>query len=202
MMLPTPAQTVGPYFGMCLPFPGGPLAAPLTHPRAIWLQGYVLDGAGDPVPDALVELWQPGLDGTVPQVTGSLRRDPVTGGFYGRQATDFTGFARVPTDADGRWAACTLRPGAVPGAGCKGSAPYNSAPYISVCLFARGLLRHLFTRVHFPENAALNATDPLLSAVPRDRRHTLIATAGPEGTYRFDLVLQGTAETVFLALAD
>jgi protocatechuate 3,4-dioxygenase alpha subunit len=198
MMLATPAQTVGPYFGMCLPFPGGPLAAPLTHPSAIWLQGYVRDGAGDPVPDALVELWQPGPDGTVPQIPGSLRRDPVTGGFYGRQATDFTGFARVPTDADGRWTACTLRPGARH----EGNAPHNSAPYVSVCLFARGLLRHLFTRVYFPENAALNTTDPLLSAVPRDRRHTLIAAAGPEGTYRFDLVLQGEAETIFLEFAD
>ena len=72
----------------------------------------------------------------------------------------------------------------------------------NTCLFARGLLRHLFTRVYFPENAALNAADPLLSAVPRGRRHTLIAAAGPDGTYRFDLVLQGEAETVFLEFAD
>lgn len=184
----TPSQTVGPFFGYALPFPDGGAMAPAGHPETITVHGYVLDGAGAPVPDALVELWQADPAGEFPRVGGSMRRNPVDGGHLGRNGVDFTGFGRIATDADGRWVARTLRPGARPG----------HAPCISVCVFARGLLHHLFTRIYFPENAEANAADPVLSSLDPARRATLVATAEQDRTYRFDIRLQGEGETVFL----
>ncbi|ASQ94530.1 protocatechuate 3,4-dioxygenase subunit alpha [Streptomyces sp. 11-1-2] len=189
-LAPTPSHTVGPFYGYALPFPDGGEMAPAGHPGAITLHGYVYDGEGAPVPDALIELWQAGPDGSLTGAGGSMRRDPVTGGYLGRNGVDFTGFGRIATDADGHWTARTLPPGAP-------AAP--AAPYISVCVLARGLLHHLFTRVYFPGNAEANAADPLLASLDPARRETLVATAGSlPGTYRFDIRLQGEGETVFL----
>jgi protocatechuate 3,4-dioxygenase alpha subunit len=186
-VLPTPSHTVGPFYGYALPFHGGEEIAPLGHPDTITVHGYVLDGEGEPLPDALVELWGPRPDGTVPRVDGSIRRDPATGGYLGRNGVEFTGWGRIQTDADGHWYARTLRPGA------RG----QSAPYLSICVFARGLLVHLFTRVYLPDDAAALAADPLLTRVG-DRRDTLIAAEEGPATYRFDIRLQGEGETVFL----
>ncbi|MFF7259227.1 protocatechuate 3,4-dioxygenase subunit alpha [Streptomyces sp. NPDC101112] len=187
-VLPTPSHTVGPFYGHALPFPGGGDIAPVGHPDTIALQGYVLDGAGAPLPDAFVELWGPDPDGNVPQVDGSMRRDPASGGFLGRNGVEFTGWGRVQTDANGHWTARTLRPGA------RG----RNAPYLSVCVFARGLLVHLYTRIYLPGDEAALAADPLLSRVEEARRGTLIAEDRGDGTYRFDIRLQGEGETVFL----
>ncbi|MGW0600363.1 protocatechuate 3,4-dioxygenase subunit alpha [Streptomyces sp. NPDC002776] len=187
-VLPTPSHTVGPFYGHALPFPGGGDIAPVGHPDTITLQGYVRDGAGDPLPDAFLELWGPDPDGQVPQVDGSMRRDPASGGFLGRNGVEFTGWGRVQTDANGHWTARTLRPGA------RG----RSAPYLSVCLFARGLLVHLYTRIYLPGDDAALAADPLLARVDPARRATLLAAEGRHGTYRFDIRLQGEGETVFL----
>ncbi|WP_330460817.1 protocatechuate 3,4-dioxygenase subunit alpha [Streptomyces sp. NBC_00820] len=184
---PTPSQTIGPFYGYALPFRGGEEIAPPGHPGTVTVHGYVLDGDGRPVPDALVELWGAGLDGTVAQVDGSIRRDPATGDQLGRTGVEFTGWGRAPTDAGGHWYARTLRPGA------RG----RGAPYLSLCVFARGLLVHLFTRVYLPGDEAALAADPLLARVG-DRRGTLIAADEGRGTYRFDIRLQGDGETVFL----
>ncbi|MFF0559550.1 protocatechuate 3,4-dioxygenase subunit alpha [Streptomyces sp. NPDC004266] len=179
---PTPAQTVGPFYGYALPFPGGPDLAPAGHPDTLTVHGHVYDGAGAPVPDALLEIWQPGPDGDRSGAPGSLRKDPVTGGHAGRDGVTFTGFGRVATDADGRWAIRTLPPA--------------GAPYLSVCVFARGLLHHLFTRIYLPGPAA--EADPLLASLPTERRATLLATGTGPRTLRFDVRLQGPEETVFL----
>ncbi|MGX1545749.1 protocatechuate 3,4-dioxygenase subunit alpha [Streptomyces adustus] len=187
-VLPTPSHTVGPFYGYALPFPGGGDIAPVGHPDTITVQGYVYDGEGNPLPDALVELWGPGPDGRVPTTDGSMRRDPATGGYLGRNGVQFTGWGRIQTDADGHWYGRTLRPGA------RG----RSAPYLSVCVFARGLLVHLFTRIYLPGDRAALAADPLLAGLAEERRDTLIAQDGGDGTYRFDIRLQGEGETVFL----
>lgn len=185
---PTPSHTVGPFYGYALPFPGGGDMAPAGRTDTVTVHGGVYDGAGNPVPDALLELWQADTDGDLSGAPGSLRRDPVTGGHLGRNGVDFTGFGRIATDADGSWAARTLVPGARQG----------HAPYISVCVFARGLLHHLFTRIYFPEHTEAHATDPLLASLTPQRRETLVAAAGPHGSYRFDIRLQGEGETTFL----
>ncbi|GLP70811.1 protocatechuate 3,4-dioxygenase subunit alpha [Streptomyces sp. TUS-ST3] len=187
-VLPTPSHTVGPFYGHALPFPGGGDIAPVGHPDTIVLQGCITDGEGTPLPDAFVELWGADPDGNVPQVDGSIRRDPASGGYLGRNGVEFTGWGRIQTDANGHWTARTLRPGA------RG----QSAPYISVCVFARGLLVHLYTRIYLPGDEAALTADPLLARVPAERRDTLIAREQGDGTYRFDIRLQGEGETVFL----
>lgn len=182
---PTPSQTVGPFYGYALPFTGGGDIAPAGHPDAVTVHGRVYDGSGGPVPDAVIETWQPAPDGSRTGCPGSLRRDPATSRIIGRNGVDFTGFGRVPTDADGRWAVRTLRPGGV--------------PYLCVAVFARGLLNHLCTRVYLPgPDGSLPAGDPLLESLDAERRATLIATPADPRTYRFDIRLQGEGETVFL----
>ncbi|MEU6809847.1 protocatechuate 3,4-dioxygenase subunit alpha [Streptomyces sp. NPDC046831] len=187
-VLPTPSHTVGPFYGYALPFPGGEDVAPLGHPDTVTVHGYVYDGEGRPLPDALVEVWGPDPDGNVPTTDGSLRRDPASGGFLGRNGVEFTGFGRIQTDADGHWYVRTLRPGA------RG----RNAPYLSVCVFARGLLVHLFTRIYLPGDEAALAADPLLARLEPARRDTLIAAPEAGGAHRFDIRLQGEGETVFL----
>ena len=124
----TPGQTVGPFFAFGLEYAGDSALVPADHPDAITLRGRVLDGAGEPVPDALVELWQAGPDGRVVQQAGSLRRDGET----------FTGWGRCGTDAAGRYAFTTLAPG---------------APFFALTVFARGLLDRLVTRAYLPDAA-------------------------------------------------
>ena len=187
-VLPTPSHTVGPFYGYALPFRGGEEIAPVGHPDTVTVHGYVLDGEGKPLPDAFLELWGADPDGNVPTADGSIRRDPATGGYLGRNGVEFTGWGRVQTDADGHWYARTLRPGA------RG----RSVPYISVCVFARGLLVHLFTRIYLPGDEAALAADPLLARLDVQRRDTLVARDEGRGTYRFDIRLQGEGETVFL----
>ncbi|WP_043266862.1 protocatechuate 3,4-dioxygenase subunit alpha [Streptomyces sp. CT34] len=196
-LAPTPSQTIGPFYGHALPFPGGERIAPTGHPDTVTLHGLVRDGDGAPVSDALLEFWQAGPDGSLTGAPGSLRRDPATGADIGRNGVDFTGFGRVPTDADGRYALRTL-PATAP------AGHPDAAPYLAVCVFARGLLHHLFTRVYFPEHTAAHAADPLLSRLPGERARTLLARADGPARYRFDIQLQQPAdgtyeETVFLA---
>ncbi len=137
-LTPTPGQTVGPFFGYALPYDGGNELVSPTRPDAIRLHGRVLDGAGDPVPDALIELWQAAPDGSVPRAAGSLRRDGYT----------FTGWGRAETDRTGHYQFTTLRPGA-------------ATPYFALTVFARGLLDRLFTRAYLPgaAPAALRSLD-------------------------------------------
>ncbi|WP_037604173.1 protocatechuate 3,4-dioxygenase subunit alpha [Streptacidiphilus rugosus] len=183
MTLPTPSQTVGPFYGYALPFPGGGDIAPAGHPDAVTVHGRVFDGEGRPIPDALLEFWQPDPAGSRTGRPGSLRRDPVTGGFLGRHGVDFTGFGRVATDADGHYTLRTLPPG--------------GAPYLSVCVFARGLLHHLFTRAYLTDHP-LYGGDPLLASLDGARRASLEAVREDGRTHRFDIHLQGEKETTFL----
>ena len=188
---PTPSQTVGPFFGYAMPFPGGADVAPAGHPDVITVHGYVYDGAGKPIPDAILDFWQARPDGSRAGSPGSLRVDTSSGALLGRDGVRFTGFGRVSTAGDGHWALHTLPPG-------------PDAPYISVCVFARGLLHHLYTRIYLPDTP----DDALLSSLAADRGATLRAVPDPSacaaGTaYRFDIRIQGdvSEETVFLDFA-
>lgn len=179
----TPSQTVGPYLSIGLTWPDGPDVVPDGTPGTIWLHGVVTDGDGNPVPDALIETWQADPDGRY------AGRDDTCGA-----ETPFRGFGRCPTDDDGRWAVHTVKPGRV-----RHPDGRWQAPHIDVTVLGRGLLHHLVTRIYFPDEPAANAADPVLTAVPDDRRPTLVAVADTRG-YRFDIRLQGAGETVFFAL--
>ncbi len=126
-LAPTPGQTVGPFFGYALPYDGDGDLVPPTLPQSIRLHGRVYDGAGDPVPDALIELWQAGSDGVVSRQPGSLHRDGHT----------FTGWGRAATDRTGHYQFSTVVPG-------------GPTPYFALTVFARGLLDRLFTRAYLP----------------------------------------------------
>ena len=200
MTLPqTPSQTIGPFFAVGLPWPDGPEVVPEGTPGAIRVAGRVLDGAGDPVPDALVETWQADPQGRFahpddPRGPGGSGGPP--GWSPGGSGTSgFRGFGRCPTDAQGRWAVRTLKPGPLPAPG--GGA---EAPHLDVSVFARGLLGRLVTRLYFPDEAEANAADPLLASIPEEAaRARLVAVPDGDGL-RFDIHLQGDQETPFLAI--
>ena len=191
----TPSQTVGPFFHDCLLRTDATcdtLAGDDASGQRIHVHGRVLDGDGMPVPDAVLELWQADEHGVYHHPADSRWTQP----------TSFSGFGRVGTDGDGHFAFTSVLPGRVPGHGGE-----LQAPHISIAIFARGLLNHLFTRMYFPDEPS-NAGDPTLLCVPAHRRPTLIARAmspadGADGARvcRFDIVLQGSGETVFFAIA-
>jgi protocatechuate 3,4-dioxygenase alpha subunit len=177
-LAPTPGQTIGPFFGYALPYDGGEDLVPPGSARAIRLHGIVYDGAGDPVPDALLELWQADENGRVVQQEGSLHRDGWT----------FTGWGRASVDGNGHYSFSTVRPGP--------TEPGGPALFM-ITIFARGLTNRLFTRAYLPEDTAALEADRLLASLTAEERSSLIAAAEPTG-YRFDVRLQGDRETVFL----
>ena len=186
----TSSQTIGPFFHHALLRDGqSTLAQPESRGERIVIEGLVTDGAGTPVTDAMIELWQANAAGRYDHPTDTQDKplDPAFHGF-GRAAVDKTGHYRFET----------IRPGAVPG---RGNA--LQAPHIAVTVFARGLLLHLNTRLYFA-GEPLNDADPVLALVPDEtRRRTLIATpvaGAPIPTYRFDIRLQGDGETVFFEI--
>jgi protocatechuate 3,4-dioxygenase alpha subunit len=152
----------------------------------IEIMGQVLDGAGAPVPDAMIELWQANHAGRYASAADPRDDLPLD--------ADFTGFGRACTGNMGEYRFRTIRPGPVPGPGHAWQ-----APHIAMGVLGRGLLKRLVTRLYFAGDPA-NAEDPILALVPPGRRHTLMAHPMPEGVWQFDIHLQGDAETVFLDL--
>jgi protocatechuate 3,4-dioxygenase, alpha subunit len=182
----TPSQTVGPYFGIGLPFPAGPYVVPEGTDGAVWIRGTVYDGNGEPIADHLVETWQADPAGRFNDVHGYGGASELTG---------FRGFARVGLeDDDGQFAIHTVKPGRVPG--LRG---HDQAPHIDVSVFARGMLDRVVTRIYFADETEANAEDAVLQSVPADRRRTLLAVRADDG-YRFNIHLQGRGETVFFDL--
>jgi protocatechuate 3,4-dioxygenase alpha subunit len=186
----TPTQTVGPFFSPALLRDvQNILTTSQTEGQRIRVEGRVLDGAGNVVPDALIEIWQANSHGRFNHPRDQRADVPLD--------PEFSGFGRSGTDDNGVYWFETIKPGAVPFEGDR-----MQAPHLSVTVHARGMLNHAQTRLYFADEAA-NATDPILALVPADRRDTLIArredAAGPDGkiVYRLDIILQGRGETVF-----
>jgi len=190
----TPSQTVGPYFayGLCpqqydfdlksLFTPD--MAGPETPGEHITLIGRVIDGDGNPVFDAMLEFSQVDANGRYPASREAIAQD------------GFRGFARVGTGTDEqhRFIVRTVKPG---------SENAGEAPHVNVIVMMRGLLTHAFTRIYFEDEAAANAVDPVLAAVPAARRDTLIARRSEQSgsnVYTFDIRMQGEQETVFFDL--
>ena len=185
-LTPTPSQTAGPFFhlGLSGPRSVGSIAGPGTDGQRVRLTCRILDGDGVPVNDALMEIWQADAEGRYhhPDDPRSSSGNP-----------GFLGFGRQETDEDGTCSFETLRPGRVPG-------PDNQfqAPHLNCSVFARGLLKHLTTRIYFHGDPA-NSEDPILRLVPQERRDTLMAREHPDqrGAWHIDIHLSGERETVF-----
>jgi len=188
-LIPTPSQTVGPFFHLGMARPEwSDLAADNPAGEKIAIEGRVIDGDGAPVPDALIELWQANAAGRYNHPDDQQTDKPLD--------PHFRGFGRVATDAEGRFRVVTIKPGPVSG---RGNA--LQAPHINIALFARGLLTHLFTRIYFADEAA-NAGDPLLSSIEDEAARRSLLARRAQGIspalYQFDIVLQGENETAFL----
>jgi protocatechuate 3,4-dioxygenase alpha subunit len=180
----TPSQTIGPFFHFSLPFDGGERLVPAHDPDAVRLVGAIYDGSGDPVPDALVEIWQANRAGRYAHPEDRREDVPLEEGF--------TGFGRCPTDAEGRYAFLTVKPGAVPGP--DGT---TQAPHVNFLVFARGLLRPLAARIYFPDEEVANAADPILSSIEDPAARSTLVASQLDGAFELDIHLQGEKQTAF-----
>lgn len=190
----TPSQTVGPFYALGLtpredgyehPGIAGPstVSADTTGER-IRVTGQILDGKGEPVGDALLELWQADADGRYHHPADADRQT---------DGASFHGFARTGTGAgvDHSFTLHTIKPG---------STRDGQAPHLNLILLMRGGLNHVYTRVYFDDEDTANASDPVLLSVPAPRRETLVARRAETAdgvVYRFDIRMQGERETVF-----
>jgi len=185
--LPAPSQTSGPFLsiGLLREHIGSSVVLD-DDPRAIRIRGRLLDGNGEAVPDGMIEIWQANAAGRYAHPEDTRTDIPVEEGFLG--------FGRSGTVDDGWFEFVTVKPGRVP-------APDGEpqAPHLVVLVFARGLLKQLVTRLYFPDEPEANASDPVLSELDESERATLIAQA-ENGGLRFDIHLQGGAETTFFAV--
>lgn len=184
-LVPTPSQTVGPFFKMelttdehCIRC----IAGPQARGERAWITFRVLDGDGAPVNDAMLEIWQADSNGKYnhPDDVRPKQLDP-----------GWIGFGRLGMGEDGSCMLETIKPGRVPNNTLQ-------APHLTVAVFARGMLKQLYTRLYFAGDAA-NNEDPILQLIPPDRRQTLLACQDPTrpGYWSFDVRLQGDRETVF-----
>lgn len=197
----TPSQTVGPYFAYGLAphsrcnwqpsanydskeTVGADLVTPDATGTRIRIEGRVLDGDGLPINDAMLEIWQADAQGRYAHPRDNRARTNAL----------FKGFGRSATDKAGGYSFDTIKPGVVAGPDGK-----PQAPHIVFCIYSRGMLRQVYTRLYFSDEAA-NGADPILTLVPADRRVTLVAHKEMRGelpVYRFDIRVQGENETVF-----
>jgi protocatechuate 3,4-dioxygenase alpha subunit len=186
MQKQTPSQTIGPFFHYGLIFGGeNILVKERTAGERITIKGTVFDGDGEPVPDAMIEIWQADAQGFF-----NHPADPN----QARADKHFQGFGRSDTVNGGRFLFKTIKPGPV----VQENQP-EQAPYVNARVFSRGMLIHAVTRLYFSDEPA-NEQDPVLNSVAPERRATLIARRQDSEdwpTYRFDIHLQGDRETVF-----
>ncbi len=179
----TGSQTVGPYLHIGLDWlVTRNIAGARARGERIAIQGRLLDGDGVGVSDGMIEIWQANSHGKYAHPEDKQKK-PLERGFRG--------FGRVPTDAKGAFRFTTIKPGGVPGPGGK-----PQAPHLVVSVFMRGLLKHLATRIYFPDEPD-NERDPILKLVPAARRSTLIARRKSGGVLEWDVILQGKGETAF-----
>lgn len=184
-LLVTASQTLGPFGAIIFDKAQVADVAPAgVGGERVTIRGRVVDADGQPVNDALVETWQANSHGKYAHPDDAQEK-PLD--------DKFRGFGRVQTDNSGVFRLTTVKPGRLPGPG-----GVLQAPHLIVVVFMRGLLKHLLTRVYFPDEPG-NADDPILKLVPAGRRATLIAkkVAGEQGVLEWNVVLQGKDETVF-----
>lgn len=184
----SPSQTAGPYVHIgCAPNfcgikmydndLGSVMVTDATKGERITIRGTVFDGDGEIVKDAMLEIWQADGDGN-----HATAEHP-----NGVNGSHFSGFGRCPCNLDtGEYLFETIKPGATD----------NQAPHVTIWIVARGINVGLHTRMYFDDEQ--NGADPILQQIPENRRATMLGQKTADGTYEFNVVLQGTDETVFL----
>jgi len=175
----TASQTAGPYVHIgCLPnsvgvkgiYSNDLISNRLLADAPITISGKVFEGEGIVCRDMMLEFWQ------------ADERGSYDNGIWQRTSTNLeTGLFSIKTQMPGKISTAE---------GCV------LAPFISVWITARGLNLGIFTRIYFPEHENVITQDPHMALVPESRRSTLLAQP-LDGGYRFDIHLQGAAETVF-----
>jgi protocatechuate 3,4-dioxygenase, alpha subunit len=193
----TPSQTAGPYvhIGLTPNFaeikgiypadPGSTMLTPDTVGERIIVSGRIIDGAGAPVADAVVEIWQADAEGGFAAPMGP----------NSNSAPAFLGWGRQPVDGQGVFSFETIKPGPVPGPDGR-----PMAPHVLLWIVARGINIGLQTRLYFEDEAEANAADFVLGKIPDPRRRATLIARREEGAvpkYRLDIHLQGDDETVF-----
>jgi protocatechuate 3,4-dioxygenase alpha subunit len=168
----TPSQTIGPFYHLGLEWPDSHKVGFAESGKRIVLAGMISDGGGNPVSDALVETWQLSPLGSPPACAAG--------------SSNPNGFARVQTGPDGSYRIETVMPG-------------GALPAIDMCIFARGLLKPLRTRVYLAPESKVRAEPILKPLADSPRVKTLIATPAGEAEYHWNARLQGEGETVFFA---
>ncbi len=179
-LVATASQTVGPYFHIGLSWAdNAAIAGPEVAGQRVTIAGRILDGDGQPINDALIEVWQADSQGHYPEAGDGFR-----------------GFGRIPSGDDGGFRFSTIKPGRVAGPGGT-----LQAPHLLLSIGMRGLLKRVTTRMYFPDEPA-NAEDPILARVEPARRRTLIARASPSepALLIWNVIMQGETETVFFDL--
>jgi protocatechuate 3,4-dioxygenase alpha subunit len=168
----TPSQTIGPFFHEGLRWRDGGKVTFARRGNRVILKGRVIDGAGMPVADALVETWQLSPDGKPPAPARGKARPH--------------GFGRVETGKDGGFRFETLMPG-------------GAIPSLDVTIFMRGLLKPLRTRVYLAPEGSVRADPQLAAIADSPRLKTLVAARRGESEFTWDVRLQGKGETVFFS---
>ena len=193
----TASQTAGPYvhiglapksagFDIYKQELGQDIAGSHAKGERIHVEGYIIDGTGATIKDALIEVWQANADGIYAHPEGG-----------GNVEEGFRGWGRVITNFEtGKWEFNTVKPGRTPMPNCG-----TQAPHISLWIVARGINIGLNTRIYFDDERVANANDPVLNMIEWENRQcTLIAKRSMDNDipiYRFDIRLQGKDETVF-----
>jgi protocatechuate 3,4-dioxygenase beta subunit len=167
----TPSQTRGPFYPMTKPVDQD---ADLTviagrsgkaQGQVIYISGRVLGSHGKPLAGARIEIWQANTHGryTHPGDTNPAPLDP-----------NFDGFARFTTDAHGRYAFKSIKPGGYP----QGVSGPMRPPHIHFEVQGPG--NRLATQLYFA-GESLNEGDRLLASegVNRD---ALIVKLAPSGS--------------------
>ena len=185
--MPTPSQTIGPFFRIGSFAEGQNELLDPSDPDAIRIEGVLLDGEGTPVADALVEIWQANRAGRYAHPEDDREEVPLEEGF--------DGFGRCPSDDDGRFEFVTVKPGPVPAPGGG-----MQAPHIEVSVFARGLLKRLATRIYVPDEREANEADRVLSSIPDPAERATLIARPRNGGLRFDIHLQGDEQTAFFVV--
>lgn len=182
----TPSATVGPYLSIGLNWPDGSDAVEPGVSGTLTIGGTLYDGAGQPVPDGLIETWQADPDGRFdhPDDPRGARRRP-----------GWRGFGRCPTGPTGQYLIRTIKPAMLPA-----EHGQLQAPHLDVSVFARGMLNRVITRIYFPDEIEANAIDPVLVSIRASERSRLVAIAAGPGQLRFDVYLQGDRQTPFFRI--